>query len=486
VANVQRADRKRHGGLADRTCTYWGRPLMSSAIDIERRLREHYRQPAGVEQYGIEPVPEERQTVGWFDLFSIMFNFLINPGTMMVGGMMVASGLSFQAAVAAGFFGTVVALVFYLIMATLGADYGLPGLVATRVVYGLRGAKLIPSLLRALVSVYWFAFQTFVGASAIVAVLAKITGITYPLIGVSVIFGLIQACVAVIGFGSLKVLARIALPIKVVLLAYFFVLFAHHDDPNFEPARVLSYPGGWTWVLLAGWLNVAISGWLTNIADAADFARYTRSRTQVWLGTIAAGALGALLSTALGAYGAAATLGKVTNPFVLAVQVETSWFALLAVLVFLCVDDWTINVLNLYSGGLSLSNMFERLGRFWTTLIASVLGVALCAVPDVMNYYQYVNWFGNIFAPVAGVLVFDYLFVRRMQIDVAALYDPKGHYRYWRGFNPVAFAWTAIGFLICAYVIPPAWIPALQTVLLTGVGYLLTVWLMRRANMRMA
>ena len=79
------------------------------------------------------------------------------------------------------------------------------------------------------------------------------------------------------------------------------------------------------------------------------------------------------------------------------------------------------------------------------------------------------------FSPVAGVLVFDYLFVRRMQIDVAALYDPKGRYRYWGGFNPIAVAWTAIGFLICTYAIPTAWIPALLTLLITGVGYLLTV-----------
>src|SRR5262245_63348810 len=56
--------------------------LMTSATDIERRLRARYRQPAGVEQFGIEPVPEERKTAGWFDLFSIMFNFLINPGIM--------------------------------------------------------------------------------------------------------------------------------------------------------------------------------------------------------------------------------------------------------------------------------------------------------------------------------------------------------------------------------------------------------------------
>src|SRR5258708_29754969 len=88
-------------------------------------------------------------------------------------------------------------LLFYLIMATLGVDYGIPGQVATRAVYGLRGAKLIPSLLRVVVSIYWFSFQTLVGASAIVAVLAKMTGITYSLVWVSVIFGLIQASVAV-------------------------------------------------------------------------------------------------------------------------------------------------------------------------------------------------------------------------------------------------------------------------------------------------
>jgi NCS1 family nucleobase:cation symporter-1 len=103
-------------------------------------------------------------------------------------------------------------------------------------------------------------------------------------------------------------------------------------------------------------------------------------------------------------------------------------------------------------------------------------------VPDVLNFFRYVTLFGNVFSPVAGVLVFDYLFVRRMQIDVAALYDPKGRYRYWAGFNPIAVAWTAIGFLICTYAIPTAWIPALLTLLITGVGYLLTVWIMQRAR----
>src|SRR5262249_32468126 len=175
---------------------------MTSAVDIERRLRERYRQPAGVEQFGIEPVSEERTTAVWFDLFSLLLNFLINPGIMLSGGLMAATGVPLLAALATGFLGTFVALLLDLFIAALGAVSSSGG-------YGLRGAKLIPWLLRTLVSIYWFSFQTLVGASAIVAVLAKMTGVTDPLIWVSVIFGFIQACVAVIGFGSLKVLARV-------------------------------------------------------------------------------------------------------------------------------------------------------------------------------------------------------------------------------------------------------------------------------------
>jgi len=87
------------------------------------------------------------------------------------------------------------------------------------------------------------------------------------------------------------------------------------------------------------------------------------------------------------------------------------------------------------------------------------------------------------FAPVAGVMVFDYLFVGRLQISLGALFDPKGAYRYWNGFNLVAVAWTAIGFAICTFAVPAAWIPSLVTLFVSGTGYVLTTRLLssRRA-----
>jgi len=444
---------------------------------IEDSLQKRYRQPKGVEQFGIEAIPEARKTVRWYDLFAIILNFLISPSTILRGGLGVAAGLSFQASVVAECSGIVVAAVFYVVMATVGVDYGIPGQVATRAIYGLRGSKAIPSFLRSIASCYWFAFQTVIGATAICAVLQKLTGTAYSLILVSVLFGIVQALVAIVGYESLRQLSRIALPVKLLMFGYLFWLLAHQSDPNFAPSAVWAFTGksGWDWVIFVAWFNAAAAGWLTMITDSADFCRYSRSRTDMWIGTLSASAVGTMISGSLGAYAAAATLGKTANPFVLIAGISTSWITLALILVFIALDNWTINVLNLYTGGLSLSNMFERLGRFWTTVIISLLGIALSATPDVVKgYTTYVSLLGNVFAPIGGVLIADYIFVKRMHIDLVGLFEPNGPYWFWKGVNPVAVAWTGLGFLFYMFAVPPTWIPTVCTVLFTGIGYTLT------------
>jgi NCS1 family nucleobase:cation symporter-1 len=448
---------------------------------IKHDLQVRYHQPPGVEQFGIEAIPQELKTVRWYDLFAIILNFLISPSTILRGGLAVAAGLSFQASVLAECSGIVVAAVFYVIMATVGVDYGIPGQVATRAIYGLRGSKMIPSFLRSIASCYWFAFQTVIGATAICAVLQKLTGTQYSLILVSVIFGIVQAFVAVVGYESLKQLSRVALPFKLAMFIYLFVLLANQSDPNFAPSAVLSYTGkngGWDWVIFVAWFNAAAAGWLTMITDSADFCRYSRSRMDMWVGTVSASAAGTMISGSLGAYAAAATLGKTANPFVLIAGISTTWVTLALILVFIALDNWTINVLNLYTGGLSISNMFDKLGRFWATLIASLFGIGLSAIPDVLNsYLSYATLLGNFFSPIAGILVFDYLILKRTKLDVPSLFTLNGRYRYWGGFNLVAVAWTALGFLFYMYCVPATYIPCLCTIAFTGIGYTLTAWI---------
>jgi NCS1 family nucleobase:cation symporter-1 len=124
-------------------------------------------------------------------------------------------------------------------------------------------------------------------------------------------------------YDSLKTLSRIATPVKIVIFAYLFVLLANHADANFAPSAVLSFPGksGWNWVIFATWLNASAAGWLTMITDAADFCRYSRTRTDMWVGTLSAAAIGTLVSGALGAYAAVAQ----TNPARCGVAVPSGW-----------------------------------------------------------------------------------------------------------------------------------------------------------------
>ena len=99
---------------------------------VEEKLGRKYHQPKGVEQFGIEPIPEDLKTVKWYDLFVIVVNFLLNPGMILIGALAVTAGLSFWAGVTAVVLGIVIAFGAYLVMATIGVDYGLPGQVSTR------------------------------------------------------------------------------------------------------------------------------------------------------------------------------------------------------------------------------------------------------------------------------------------------------------------------------------------------------------------
>ena len=208
---------------------------MHSVTEIEEKIRRRYHQPKGVEQFGIEPVPTELKTVRWLDIFSIIFGFALNPGSILVGGLAVVSGLSFFGAVGAITGGVLLATIAYTIMATVGVDFGLPGQVSTRMAYGIRGAKWVPSFLRTIASTYWFAYQTVAGSLAVVAILDRWTGTRHSLVAVSITFAALQAVVAIIGYNSLKHLSRLALPFKIVILSLVLLLLATHERSAFRP-----------------------------------------------------------------------------------------------------------------------------------------------------------------------------------------------------------------------------------------------------------
>jgi hypothetical protein len=124
--------------------------------------------------------------------------------------------------------------------------------------------------------------------------------------------------------------------------------------------------------------------------------------------------------------------------------------------------------------------LFEGPGRFWNTLFVGIVSTGLSALPVLLErLVPLTTALGNLFAPLAGVLLFHYVFVERMKIDVPALFDPKGVYHYWHGVNVTAIVWCCVGGGFY-YLLPIAAVPAVITPVVTGAGYLLTVRLLDR------
>jgi purine-cytosine permease-like protein len=336
--------------------------------------------------------------------------------------------------------------------------------------------------MRTIASAYWFAMQTIVGATVIVAIGHQWTGRSFSVVRTGMVLAILQVFFALIGYNWLKLISRFGLPVKVAGILYLFWVLVHIPGASYRPGAALHFhdhPSG-GYILAAVWLNSLTGAWLTMITDAADFCRYTRSRADMWWGTMLAGVLATGFSVSLGAYGAAASLGRQPNPFSLAADVHPQWFTLLVLLVVIALDEITINVMNLYTGGLSLSNLFEGPGRFWNTLFVGIVSTFLSAFPVLLDrLVPLTTALGNLFAPLAGVLLFHYLFVAHMRIDVPALFDPKGIYRYWHGVNVTAVVWCFVGGGVY-YLLPIGALPAVIVPLITGVGYLLTMRVLER------
>ena len=71
----------------------------------------------------------------------------------------------------------------------------------------------------------------------------------------------------------------------------------------------------------------------------------------------------------------------------------------------------------------------------------------------------YINWlvtYSGLLGPIMGVLVVDYVFVRKMAIDVDALYVEDSPYHYTGGFNLAAVGATILGIGVVAlgFVVP--------------------------------
>ncbi|MGY0219613.1 purine-cytosine permease family protein [Endozoicomonadaceae bacterium StTr2] len=454
---------------------------MTYRKDTPRPAQPNPRELA--EPFGIETVPEIFRAARWYDIFNIVVNYLINPGTLITAGMAVVAGLPVWVVIAVQAGAIFVSMIPYLLMAGAGVRYSLPGQVICRSAFGIQGSRYITSLLRMLCSVYWFAFQTLAGAMALQVVIKAGLGFELSLAAIAVGFAIIQALVAVSGYRSLCQLGCWSFPLKLVLFSYLFYLLFNAPQQSLLPEDLLLFStqsGNDITIWL--WANAIFASTLSLITDAADFTRHMKSHREMWFGSLLGAVTGTLLGAAFGACIVAMSGGTEANPFAVLTTMISSPVALLAMALVIILDNWTINAINLYTGGLSLCNLTEGWGRRVTTWLISILALLLCLLPDtVWSIQQMMTAMGALFAPITGILITDYIVLRKQCLDPIELLNPNGCYRFFYGFNPQALVWLLAGYVAHEWLLDEVALRSVVTLLLTGCGYAVTSWLVQYA-----
>ncbi|UYM15754.1 cytosine permease [Endozoicomonas euniceicola] len=418
-----------------------------------------------IEVYGTQPVPANLRQAGSYDLFVIMANFLVNPASIYSAALGVAGGLSFITVVATQAVALVVAMVVLLVMARMGVDYGLTGQMACRTALGVRGGRWLTSPLRAVCSVYWFAFQTLVSSLALTAILSEYFGIVLPLTTVALLFAVLQVTVALVGYRWLQGVFGRALPLKILCLITIIVLLWK------QPAASNNWfclPADNDWLLVMLWFNAVVGSMLTNVTDSADLVRYVKNRRCLWLGAMSGALCGVILGAGLGAWLMMVVGGSADDLYHNVLRVESSLLMVVAIVVLIVMDNWTINIINLYTGGLSLSHTLEPISRFTCTLLVSLPAIWLSGMSEMIHsYLQTMEKAGVVFAAIAGVLLVDY-FSRRWQLNVEALYRVDGEYGYQYGFRISSLIIIVLASL-AGFSVPDSWpLPIIVLMLSAG------------------
>jgi purine-cytosine permease-like protein len=209
---------------------------------------------------------------------------------------------------------------------------------------------------------------------------------------------------------------------------------------------------------------------LTLVTNVADLCRYTPTRRDLRIGLLGSSVLAVAVTTLVGAYAAAAT-GEL-NPFIAVAELTRVDPLLVLLLAAIVVQSTAANITNVYTAGLSLVNAAPALGRVAATVVVAAAAIGLSAFPDVIEEAQrWIAHLGNVAAPLTGVVLADYLLVRRGRIDVEALFDRAGVYRYAGGVNLAALLAVATAVVVYS-ALPHAWLKVVWGLAVGAVAYL--------------
>jgi NCS1 family nucleobase:cation symporter-1 len=422
----------------------------------------------------LAPTTIRERTWSTWNIAALWIGMSVVITTYTLAGGFIEAGMNWWQAMITILLGNTIVLVPMILNAHAGTKYGVSFPVLCRASFGTAGAN-VPAILRAIVACGWFGIQTWIGGQAIDALFGVMWGGWNSIAGhiwiAFFLFWGIQVFIILKGVEGIKHLETWSAPL---LLAGGLILLAWASTKAGGLGRVLTESSALQkqqnafWSIFPGALTASVGYWATLSLNIPDFTRYARSQRSQMIGQ----ALGLPTTmTAFAFIGVAVTSATlliygqaIPNPVDLMARFDSILVIAFATAVIFAAQLTTNMAANVVSPSNDFSNLNPKLISYVTGgLITSVIGVAMMPwkLMDSVSAYIF-TWligYSGLMGAIAGILICDYWVLRKQQLDLAGLFDPKGKYSYSNGFN-----WRAIATLMIAIApVVPGFLRAAST-----------------------
>lgn len=430
------------------------------APDLESRLRDEAI-------FGRLPLLRGEREYSTKGILATGFTYAVAAWCFLIGGY-AANVVGAVQGIVALIAGCLIGVTFSSAASALACNrYGLEQIDYTKSCFGQKGAKLI--LVFYLVNQIGWTGMILVMFGRGVANVAGALGVAGVatgsgpsaewLVRVVVAVGIVVVYLIVIrGVHILNVFNAIVTPgLILVTILLFYVIFRHGGwatvvhkaplDPASDPR--LGYIVALEYGLGAGFSWWPGIGFLTRNTDTQRNSLYPQILT-MGLG------MGVVCCTGL----LAGLLYRAYDPTIWMIKVGGPLLGALA-LALVAIANVSASALMMYTAALACRHVGVLRKRPWRTLVAWTLIPLLvyAALPELLyaKGSAFLAYNATMFAPISGVLVVDYLFLRRQRLNVSQIFEDakEGHYRFLGGFNLPALGCVLLGQLIYVWLLDP-------------------------------
>ncbi|MGD9630403.1 MAG: NCS1 family nucleobase:cation symporter-1 [Pyrinomonadaceae bacterium] len=409
----------------------------------------------------LAPTTVQQRTWSTWNIAALWIGMSVVITTYTLAGGFIEAGMTWWQAMITILLGNCIVLIPMVLNAHAGTKYGVSFPVLARASFGTRGAN-IPAILRAIVACGWFGIQTWIGGTAVDALLKAMWGgwssIDLVIAGNALhtwisffLFWIIQVVIILRGIEGIKRLESWTAPLLLLggLVLLIWAANAAGGMGNvLSGVSVLQKHRADFWAIFPGALTASVGYWATLSLNIPDFTRYARSQRSQMLGQ----ALGLPTTmTAFAFIGVAVTSATVIiygeaipDPVKLIQRFDNTLVILFAMIVIFAAQLSTNMAANVVSPSNDFSNLNpKRISYVMGGLITAVIGILMMPWQLMSSMGAYIfTWligYSGLMGAIGGILICDYWLIRKRRIELAELYKTDGIYSYGGGFN-----WRAI------------------------------------------